>query len=157
MQSFFEIQKFLRFRFRQLNDRNARPVAYYFCNVVRGDFKFFSVARHFLRAGADIVQFFIYPGYFFVYLYRALEIVAAFSVVLLRDERIEFVLFLLRFRGRVITVESHSRSGFVDKVYCLVRQKSVRNIPVGKSDRRHYRLVGYTHAVVGFVLISKPL
>ena len=62
-----------------------------------------------------------------------------------------FTFNLVNFRGHGVQLNFEAGCRFIHQVYCLVRQKTVGNITVGKGGGRHDGSVRNTHSMVNFI------
>ncbi len=119
-----------------------RLVALYLC-----DYLFFGIPFR-----AELVNLFLDFGYFAVQLLELCVVVLA-----LYGFALYFQLFLparefVKFFGHGVAFDTQFCGGFIHKVDCLIGQKAVGDVAVGKFNGRNYCIVLNAHMMVVFVL-----
>src|SRR5690606_27722587 len=87
----------------------------------------------------------------------SLEILVANRRLLLLVHRIQLFLQLSHLGRRSLRSQTSARPGLIDNIDGLVRQESVRDVPLRKLGGRAKRRVGNRDLVVILVLLAKPL
>ena len=151
MQLFFDAQQLLGFFFFDGGDRHAGPARDYVFNVFAVD-----------HAGGGIIQviFFAKDAQVLAFLAffvgieaRLLELVVRDRVFHSVDDELQpFLHFGDLFRQRSLA-QLYARSGFVNQIDGLVRQKAVGNVAVGMRHRKVDGVVGIRDRVKFFVAV----
>ena len=106
-----------------------------------------------------VAHFFEFCGNFcarFFLLGERRRVAVAESLVLEHDCASEFFFLLPHRFGQIVAVQPQAGSRLVDEIDGFIGQKSVRNITVGKRDRRLDGVVADRDLVVRLVAIAQP-
>ena len=130
MQSILQFQQLLRFCLRQAGNGDSRPAADDFRDVFLPDLQFCLYAA----LPLDIFEIgYLLPDLpdLFIQFFDPLEIPAADRLLSLDLDFVEKAPLFPDFSRRVVAVQAHARSGFVDQVDRLVRQEAICDIAFG--------------------------